>query len=215
MAKTTKTTTTMKTTKTPIMKKKTHIDLENLKRLKKEVEDRISFPLNAPDDYSRLSDLLKETSCGSVSATTLKRIWGYISDAGADYRPNAYTVTALCHLIGFKNIEDFCSAESPLQSRDYTGEYIESQKLPIGAEIELRWQPNRICVLRHENSTLFKVISVENFTTLRVGDIVECGCFTQHAPVYFPRVFREGTSPTTAMAGSASGIIFTLLSSEN
>ncbi len=193
------------------MKSRPHIDIENLKRLKKEVEARISFPLNAPDDYSRLSDMLKEKSCGSVSATTLKRIWGYISDTGADYRPNAYTVTALCHLIGFKNIKDFCASESSIQSRDYSGEYIESQKLPIGAEIELRWQPNRICVLRHENSTLFKVISVENSTTLRAGDIVECGCFTQHAPVYFPRVFREGTTPSTCMAGGVSGITFSII----
>ncbi len=199
-------------TKTGIMKKRTHIDLENLKRLKKEVESRISFPLNAPDDYSRLSDMLKEKSCGSVSATTLKRIWGYISDTGADYRPNAYTVTALCHLIGFKNIGDFCSAKASVQSYYYTGDYIESQKLPIGAEIELRWQPNRICVLRHESSNLFKVISVENSTTLRMGDIVECGCLTQHAPVYFPRVFHEGANPTTAMAGSATGITFNILS---
>ncbi len=197
------------------MKPRHHIDTENLNRLKKEVEARISFPLNAPDDFSRLSDMLKEKSCGYVSATTLKRIWGYISDTGADYRPNAYTVTALCNLIGFKNIEEFCSADFHIQSRDYTGEYIESQKLPIGAEIELRWQPNRICVLRHENSTLFKVISVENSTTLRAGDIVECGCFTQHAPAYFPRVFHEGANPYTAMAGSASGITFNILTKEN
>ncbi len=195
------------------MKKRRHIDIENLKRLKKEVEARISFPLNAPDDYSRLSDLLKEKSCGTVSATSLKRIWGYISDTGADYRPNAYTVTALCNLIGFKNIEEFCASESAIQSRDYTGSYVESPKLPLGAEIELHWLPNRVCVLRHENSTLFKVVSVENSTTLREGDIVECGCFTQHAPVYFPRVFREGTNPFTAMAGSASGITFNILNS--
>lgn len=196
------------------MKKRHTIDSEILERLKKEVEARLYFPLNSPDDYSRLSDLLKDEECGTVSATTLKRIWGYISDIGADYRPNAYTITALCNLLGFKNIEEFCASDAPIQSRDYPGKYIESQSLTIGAEIEIRWHPNRICVLRHEKSTLFKVISVENSTTLRRGDIVECGCFTQHAPVYFPRVFREGTNPSTAIAGSASGIIFNILNQE-
>ncbi len=196
------------------MKPRHHIDPEDLERLKKEVESRLSFSLNAPDDYSRLSDLLKEKSCGSVSATTLKRIWGYISDTGADYRPNAYTVTALCNLIGFKNIDDFCNAEYPIQSKEYTGSSVETRSLPLGTEIELRWQPNRVCVLRHETSMLFKVISVENSTTLRAGDLVECGCFTQHAPVYFPRVFREGAAPSTSMAGSASGITFKILPSE-
>ncbi|MDE6017922.1 MAG: hypothetical protein K2G85_03810 [Muribaculaceae bacterium] len=190
------------------------IESEHLARLRKEVEDRLSFPLNGPDDFSRLSDLLKEEGCGTVSATTLKRIWGYISDIGANYRPNAYTVTALCNLVGFKNIEEFCASESYIQSRGYTGKYVESQTLPLGTEIELRWQPNRFCVLRHEKPSLFKVIRVENSTTLREGDIVECGCFTQHAPVYFPRVFRDGANPTTAMAGSASGITFKIITTE-
>lgn len=197
------------------MKIRHTIDPEHLERLKKEVEIHISFPLKAPDDYSRLSDLLKEKSCGTVSATTLKRIWRYISDTGAGYRPNAYTVTALCNLIGFKNIDDFCASEFSIQSREYTGNYIESRMLPLGAEIELRWQPNRICVLRHENSMLFKVISVENSTTLSVGDIVECGCFTQQAPVYFARVFREGAAPSTSIVGSASGITFKIRYPEN
>ncbi len=196
------------------MKLRHTIDSEHLEHLKKEVESHISFPLKAPDDYARLSDLLKEKSCGTVSATTLKRIWKYISDTGANYCPNAYTVTALCNLIGFKNIEDFCSSANTIQSREYTGNYVESRTLPLGAVIELRWQPNRICVLRHENPMLFKVISIENSTTLRVGDLVECGCFTQQAPVYFPRVFREGVTPSTSIVGSASGITFTILPPE-
>ncbi len=194
-----------------IMKKRKAITSDVLDRLKKEIEERLNFPLNAPDDYSRLSDLLKDEGCGTVSATTLKRIWGYISDTGADYRPNAYTVTALCKIIGFKDIDEFSASELPIQSREYSGKFIESNKLPENVMIELRWQPNRICVLLHIKATLFKVISVENSTTLHEGDLVECGCLTQHAPVYFPRVFREGANPTTAIAGSASGITFNLL----
>lgn len=193
------------------MKKRHTIAPEGLERLKKEVETRLNFPLNAPDDFTRLSDLLKDEGCGTISATTLKRIWGYISDIGADYRPNAYTVTALCKLLGFKDMEEFLATDLPIQSREYSGRFIESQKIPIGAEIELRWQPNRVCILLHEKPTLFKVISVENSTTLRKDDMVECGCFTQHAPVYFPRVFREGANPSTSMAGAANGITYKII----
>ncbi|MDE6633461.1 MAG: hypothetical protein K2K23_10720 [Muribaculaceae bacterium] len=192
------------------MKKRPTIDSEGLGRLKKEVERRLPFPIKSPDDYSRLSDLLKAEGCGSVSATTLKRIWGYISDTGSDYRPNAYTITALCRLIGFKDIEEFTAADFPVQSREYTGTFVESRSLPKDTIVELRWQPNRGCTMIYLGNTLFKVIDVENSTTLRKGDEVECGCFTQHAPVYFPRVFREGSHPMTAMAGAVSGITFSI-----
>ena len=190
------------------MKNRHTIDTEQLQRLKKEVEHRLPFPIKSPDDYSRFSDLLKAEGCGTVSATTLKRIWGYISDTGADYRPNAYTVTALCRLVGFKDIEEFTTSDSPIQSHEYTGTFIESRTLPKGAVVELRWQPNRVCTLLYLGNTLFKVVHVENSTTIRKGDEVECGCFTQHAPVYFPRVFREVSHPMTAMVGAASGITF-------
>ena len=190
------------------MKKRNTIASEQLERLRKEVERRLDFPIKGPDDYARLSYLLHNEGCGTVSATTLKRIWGYISDTGADYSPNAYTITALCRLIGFKDIEEFTSNNFSIQSREYTGRFVESRDLPKGAIVELRWQPNRICTLQYLGNTLFRVIHVENSTTLHYGDEVECGCFTQHAPVYFPRVFRQGTHPMTAMAGGASGITY-------
>ena len=196
------------------MKTRRSIDSHQLKRLRGEVENRLTFPIKSPDDYVRLSDLLKEEGCGSVSATTLKRIWGYISDTGSDYRPNAYTVTALCRLIGFKDLEEFLDSDSPIQSRQYSGSFIESRNLPEGAEVEIQWRPNRICRLRHMNATLFSVVSAENSSTLREGDIVECRCFTQQAPL-FCRIFRERQLPITYVAGSANGITYNLIENED
>ncbi len=193
------------------MKRRHTINIEELNRLKKEVEKYLNFPLNTPDDYNRLADTLNDKGCGRVSATTLKRIWGYISDTGDNYRPNAYTVAILCKYLGFKDINEFLSSDFPIQSKDYTGEFIESRLIPQDAEVELRWQPNRICILRHEKATLFQVSHVENSSTLREGDWVECGCFTQHAPAYFTRVFREGSLPMTYIAGSANGITYRIL----
>lgn len=197
------------------MNKRHTIESEEIKRLRKEVENRVPFPIKAPDNYTRLSDLLEDEGCGTVSATTLKRIWGYISDTGSGYRPNAYTVTALCRLIGFRDIEEFTASDFAVQSREYAGTFVESHTLPKDTVVELTWQPNRVCTLRYLGNTLFKVIHVENSTTLREGDEVECGCFTQHAPAYFPRVFREGAHPMTAIAGSAAGITYRILSQCN
>ena len=192
------------------MKTRHTIDPEELGRLRKGIEHRLTFPIKGPDDYSRLSDLLKDEGCGTVSATTLKRIWGYISDTGSDYRPNAYTVTALCRFIGFKDLEEFRNSDFPIQSKEYTGKFVESCNLPEDSKVEIRWQPNRTCRLRHINATLFSVENVENSSSLRVGDLVECVCLTQHAPAFF-RIFRGRQLPVMYVAGSASGIYFDII----
>ena len=105
---------------------------------------------------------------------------------------------------------EFCAAPFSIQSKEYRGDFIESFKLAPDAGIEVRWQPNRHCFLRHINATLFKVVSQTN-SRLKADDIVECGCFTQHAPAYFTRVFREGTLPMTYVAGAANGITYKVI----
>lgn len=191
------------------MRKRYKVDHEVLERLKMAVEQFITFPLSTPYDYARLSETLKLEGCGYISATTLKRIWGYINDTGGSYSPSAYSLRTLCNLLGFKDLEEFAHCPVPIQSREYTGDFVESCRLPEDAELELRWLPNRCCVLRHLTDSLFKVLHEEN-SHLRENDIVECGCFTQRAPAYFNRVFRNGVAPKTYIAGTASGITFTM-----
>ena len=109
------------------MRKRYTVDLEELERLKKEVENFICHPLSSPDDFERLAATLKKEGCGYVSPTTLKRVWGYIKDTGEDYSPSAYTLRALCILIGFKDMEEFSASAFPIQSKEYTGNFIESR----------------------------------------------------------------------------------------
>lgn len=197
------------------MKKKYRVEKSELERLKRQVEDYIDFPLTGPDAYRKLAETLQRKGCSYVSDTTLKRIWGYISDTGCDYHPNAYTLTSLCNLLGYKDMDAFSANDTPLQSRDYAGEYVESRFIPENAVIELKWKPGRRCKLLHVKATLFKVISVANSSCLREDDMVECGCFTQNAPAYFTRVFRQNSLPVTYVAGSASGITYSIRTPEN
>lgn len=189
------------------MKKHRTINPDELDRLKNAVENYLDFPILTPDNFVRLSDMLKEKGCGYVSATTLKRIWGYISDTGADYCPSEFSLSTICKLLGFRNMAEFSNSKFPIQSREYTGKFIESHKLPEGTVVELRWAPNRICILRHIKPTIFKVEYVESTSNLVKDDLVECMCFTQNAPIFL-RIFRDGKIPCSYVAGSANGISF-------
>lgn len=193
------------------MKKRYPVDCDELERLRTEVERYVGFPIRTPDDFSKLSRVIKEKECGNVSATTLKRIWGYIADTGGVYSPGAYSLRSLCSLIGFRDMDQFVASNFQIQSQEFSGKFIECRRLGENVEVELRWQPNRVCRLRHMKDCLFEVTEVNN-ARLHKGDIVECGCFTMHAPAYFTRVFRTGAMPVSYIAGSANGIVFNILS---
>ncbi|MDE6247948.1 MAG: hypothetical protein K2M41_08950 [Muribaculaceae bacterium] len=184
------------------------INADGLARLKKDVERYISRALHSPSDYIYLSERLQNEGHGYISPTTLKRVWGYISDKGNQYTPSSYTLNSLCKLIGFNDISEYCSEEAEIQSKEYKGEYIETLSLPLGANITILWQPNRKVQLRYTGAESFEIIENEN-SRLRIGDSVQCSSLTQHAPAFF-RVSREGNKPFSYVAGSAQGIFYHL-----
>ncbi|MDE7414180.1 MAG: hypothetical protein K2N05_10415 [Muribaculaceae bacterium] len=181
-------------------------DHNALNRLRTEVERYVSLNLSSPADFIFLSDRLREEGHGYVSPTTLKRVWGYIADKGEDYIPSNYTLRSLCGLLGFKDWPQYCQDTASIQSAEYTGQFVETRFLPQDIEISLFWPPNRNIRLRHIKPSLFEVIENEN-SRLHIGDVVECGCFTQHAPAFF-RVFRRNVEPLSYIAGSAQGVLF-------
>ncbi|MBD5322790.1 MAG: hypothetical protein HDS01_08500 [Bacteroides sp.] len=187
------------------------IEPEHLARLKKDVERYLSRGLHSPADYIYLSERLQNEGHGYISPTTLKRVWGYISDKGDQYTPSSYTLNTLCKLIGFNDMPDYCSDQSNIQSKEYNGEYIDTLSLPSDTEITILWQPNRKVRLRYKSAECFTVIENEN-SRMKIGDRVECHSLTQHAPAFF-RVSRDGNKPFSYIAGSDQGIFYHLHSS--
>lgn len=184
-----------------------------MERLRKEIERFLSHSFVSPADFVILSDILSKRGLGYISPTTLKRVWGYINDKGKSYTPSPFTIRTLCNLIGVKDIDDLCKNSTSSESMEYTGESIDSFSLPSGVEVTLLWNPNRLCRLRHIAGIRFEV-TVNEHSRLRVGDIVECGRFTQFAPI-FMRIFRGEQPPVTYVAGSANGVVFNIRDANN
>lgn len=188
------------------MANRNKIKTDVLKRLRNDVEVYICRKLESPADYTYLSEKLRTEGYGYVSATTLKRVWGYLADKGEDYTPGNYTIRALCALLGFRDLSEYCAENSSLQSMEYKGEYLETATLSPDTEISVLWPPNRQIRLRHIRPSVFEVLSNEN-SRLKTGDIVECPNLTQHAPAFF-RVSRQGVKSFSYIAGSAQGVFF-------
>lgn len=180
-----------------------------IEMLRREVERFVNRRMVTPADFDFLSQALKSTIHQSVSATTLKRVWGYIRDAGDNYNPGRYTLCALARLIGFNDIEEFVNRESmggaSAQSESFFGITIGSADIPDGMLIKVVWLPNRVVMIRHISGMEF-VVEHSEHSKLRVGDQLECHSFTQNAPLYVSKVKRENEPTTTYVAGSRTGV---------
>lgn len=181
---------------------------EELKLLRQEIEKFLARPIRTPFDFTFLSQEIRQQTKYTVSESTLKRVWGYITDKGDEYVPGNFTLNALAALIGYDSFENFigkANAVVDVQSDMYKGETISAVSLPSGAVVKLCWKPDRKCSIRHIDGNRFIVIESVNSKLIK-GDIVECGSFTQNAPLYFNRVDRMSEEIMTYVAGSATGI---------
>ncbi len=194
-------------------KDKPRASVDEIKLLRQEIEKFLVRPIRTPFDFTFLSQEIRQQTRYTASESTLKRVWGYITDKGEEYVPSNFTLNALAALIGFDSFESFISkttVENEIQSEMYKGETISSVSLPTGAIVKLYWRPGRECSIRHIDGNRFIVIESLNSKLIK-GDIVECGSFTQNTPLYFNRVDRQSEELMTYIAGSATGVRFEVI----
>jgi len=169
------------------------------------VEDSAGFKMLTPTDFNRLSELVFERQHVTISTSTLRRIWGY---AGQSTVPRVFTLDTLAHYIGSKDFETFCMdiGRTPdVQSRLFLSDTITVDTLKQGARLQLSWQPDRVCVVEHLGSGMFRVARVKN-TKLQEGDVFECHLFINHEPLYIDRLQRGTLPPLSYVAGRQSGV---------
>lgn len=177
---------------------------EDIQKLKDAVQKAFGRRIVTPSDYTHLADLISVRSKLSISSTTLKRVWGYISDTGAPYQPSYYTLRALVGYLGYTDFDDFLNDCSNEQSAVFMGAVYNVENFRKDTITELSWSPNRLVRLKYTGGNQFEVIESFN-AKLQVGDIVHCTNLVNMAPAYFNVKHTDG-STVTYIAGSRSGV---------
>lgn len=171
------------------------------------VEQRLERKMISPRDFDALSEELAKVG-SRISASTLKRIWGYNRDISKTYRPYKYTLVALVNFLGYNDIEDFEKnyGREQIQSAEYSGETVMTDEIAVGSIVELTWAPDRVCKLVCAGNGVFKVVYTEH-GRLCVGDKVRFASLTQNAPLYFNEVVRLNSDERFVYtAGQRTGI---------
>jgi len=165
-----------------------------------EVAKRYGGRLKTTTDFDALEAAIGETLGETVSSSSLKRLWGYVSLQPKQRRS---TLDILARYAGRDSYQALC--KELLETSDFfSTQTVQSTELAPDQHLQLCWMPDRTVVLRSLGGQRFEVEEAGT-SKLRAGDIVEATEFIQGQPLYMA-VTREGEKPRPYVAGRAKGL---------
>lgn len=173
--------------------------------LLRQVEVYHTRPIKTTVDFEALSTVIEHQTSERISASTLKRMWGYVNDR---HSPRRYTLDVLAKYIGCRDFTDFCDkidSEGLSDSDFFTPFMIASSELTIGNTIEIGWNPDRFILLEYLGENRYRVIKSEN-SKLEKGDEFSVVNFMLGYPLYIPSVMRGAELLPSFVGGQNGGI---------
>ena len=78
-----------------------------IKQLRRAVERTLGRKMQTNKDFDCLADSVYDQTHAKISTTTLKRLWGYLSEG---VTPRRYTLDQLAHFVGYDDFDAFCAS---------------------------------------------------------------------------------------------------------
>lgn len=177
---------------------------EQLAALRKAVENRYGQAISSPADFARLGDELTATIGESLSMSTLKRVWGYVSGY-ASVRMS--TLNTLARYVGCRDWLDFCDTLSnPDVSSFPTGDVVALSMLRVGDCVEVKWSPGRRIVVQNLGQGRMRVVESQR-SKLTVGTTFTCAGMVNGERLAFTQVETPDTDQVqTYVCGKRGGI---------
>lgn len=168
--------------------------------LLKAVETRLGRPIRTTRDFELLSAKLNS----ALGATTLKRLWGYISDKAT---PRLSTLDVLSRYSGSKDFEDFRASLKKGYSSEFrdSGTCLTAAELKAGDRASIAWDPDRRVTLKYLGDNKFEVLESEH-SKLCQGDVIEASVFMKGWPLQVSGILRNGALTPPYVAGKAHGL---------
>ena len=173
--------------------------------LREMIERMVGRKRVVPRDFVWLSEKVLERTQQRVSASTLRRFWGYVNEG---VTASKFTKNVLAIFLGYADFEEFVLLQGAgeQQSQMVMGREISCDDLYEGQMLKLSWLPDRTCIIRYQGNGSFKVVSSEN-TRLAKDDTFECRHFINHEPAYLHDWKHGDDEPVTYAIGKKNGII--------
>lgn len=180
-------------------------ELPYIKSLLAAVEKYHLRSIRTTVDFEALSITIEQQTSERISASTLKRLWGYVSDR---HEPRRYTLDVLSKYIGHRDFDSFCAkidADPTNGSIFFAAFTLSSELLTVGDRVEIGWSPDRHLVLEYLGKNRYKIRESLN-SKLIVDDEFTALSFMLGYPLYLSSVERSGKILPSFVAGSNGGL---------
>lgn len=181
--------------------------------LLKEVKFVTGLKMNQHRDFLALSEIIFNKTHETISPTTLKRLWGVVTDQRCN--PSTHTLDLIAEAISYKSYELFCrqcerrNKKNKNQSELFIGSGCYAEDLDPDDEIIVKWLPNRQCVFRYLGNSMFVVVESKN-SQLDVGDTFSCEVFIENEVLKLRKLSHGGKDNLCYKAGLDKGIKFSV-----
>ena len=180
----------------------------NQEFLKQQVEACLGQEVQTSRHFNLLRDKIYEKTGVLLSATTLKRLWGYLDEPT---KPSRHTLDTLSRYAGWNGWNALrAHAYSAVESGPVGKSSIDvNRQLKPGVIVTLFWQPERMCKVKYLGNEEFVVISSVK-TRLLPGDTFHCSLLICDEPVYLEYLQRDGVNLGLYVCGRRSGVRFSI-----
>ncbi len=173
---------------------------ELLQKLLQDIEQKYDRKVIKPKDFEQLRKLLPKGE--ELSVSTLKRIWGYVKE---NHIPREETLSILSRLAGYQDWSAFCREYNNVNDSDFLDGVLLAEDIPLGAEVLLKWFPDRICRVKKIADKEFYILEADN-CKLKKYDTFEAVWFMQGHPLCVHHVTRNGKLMGNYIAGRKKGL---------
>lgn len=175
----------------------------HIARLLRCVEEKAGRAIDSPTMFNWLSVSISKTTGESVSISTLKRIWGYVSYAS---QPSISVLSILSRYVGFSGWTSFVEGEPKAVDSDFLSDkIITASTLKPGERIELCWQPDRRVVLECLGNNRFRVVESHNSKIFQ-GNTFKADIFAEGMPFYVTDLRQNFDEGKIYVAGERHGL---------
>ncbi len=175
------------------------------KVIKQDIEQVLKREIRYPADCEVLEQDIKYKCNETVSASTLKRLFGLIK---GNFEPRLYTLDVISKYLGFKNYDHYLEILAKKDVSEFICiEELIIQDLSAGDTYEFGYEPLRRIGFMYLGNGTSKILFSEN-SKLQANDVVKITLIALHYPLFISEVVRDNKQLGPYTAGKVSGITY-------
>ncbi len=183
-------------------------------RIKALIEDKVGRKIRYPKDCDGLAKEISFSVGTRISASTVKRLFGFNSNGGS---PSMYTLDIVSQYLGFIDWDDLqlnleLEDDSHFLSSDLLS--IRSSDIKIGTILEIGYAKGRKLELKFLGNCCFQVLNSEK-REIRKNDSVEIFLIWEKFPLFVSSVIREGRNLGAFILEKRNGIDYIIANEAN